>query len=378
MSLFVLAELKQAHEIRNDEMNLKDIRTAHFKATLRSALQAGYPHSADIRYGEVLGVCTTRASCLWRDQIVPEFGTDKVPEFKKALWRVRMRAEASIPWPMAYGYVFGAACHAIGQGSATEREAAATNSALAMFLIGLFDHILDKYPRELGSLNQLVSTDAIREYALNRQLGGLMQSQEPTLASGFADLYRIYFQRCHRLLGPEPDSPMARRWHSALARMHAAESASLVMKISKVPPSPALIEESEAPGNYSSWVVGLSACLGLDESVIRDVESFANDVTRLTRLVDCVVDVADDIQQDQWGGLAARLALGAVDQESADRIVSDVANECTLLLRKLAAGPASKLVWAENDSFTLMDVIWCYVWCWAGGETPGWRGAATV
>jgi hypothetical protein len=354
-------------------MNLADIQTAHFQPLLQGMLRAGYPRQAQIDYGVVFGTCVARGQRLWREQIVPEFGAGKTPLFEKALWRARMRPETSIPWPLAYGYAFGAACHAIAGGKPEERDAAATNSALAMFLIGLFDHLLDKFPREFGDIGKLVSGDAVRQYTLERNLTGLAHNPEQVLASGFVDLYRLYFVRCHRLLGLDKNSPIAQLWHTSLVRMHAAENASLGLRISKVPPTQTLIEDSEAPGSTSSWIVALSACLGFDAAAVKQMEPFAHTLNRLTRLVDSVVDAADDIKQDLWGGLAVRLALGATDQASADRIVMDVAEECVTLLTELAEGPASQLKWQAGDPFTLMDVFWAYLWSWAGGETPGWQ-----
>jgi len=354
-------------------MNLTEIKTTHFRSLLLGMLRAAYPRQAQLDYGAVFGTCVARGQRLWREQLVPEFGVDKAPIFEKALWRARMRAETSIPWPLGYGYAFGAACHAIAGGKPEERAAAATNSALAMFLIGLFDHLLDKYPREFGDIGKLVSGNAIRLYTLERNLAGLAHNPEQVLAAGFVDLYRLYFERCHRLLGPEQNSPVAQLWYASLVRMHAAESASLNLRISKVPPTKALIEDSEAPGTASSWIVGLSACLGLNEAAVAQMEPFARNLNRLTRLVDSVVDVDDDIKQDLWGGLAVRLALNAKDQASADRIMMSVAEECVALLIELAEGPASQLKLQAGDPFTLMDVLWAYLWSGAGGETPGWQ-----
>jgi len=359
-------------------MNLTEIRTAHFKPLLQEALKTGYPRHAAMDYGVVFGTCVDRGMQLWKNKIAPEYGPERAPVFEKALWRVRMLAATSIPWPMGFGYAFGAACHALAGGRSADRDEAATTSALAMFLVGLFDHLFDKHPHEFGAIGKLVTAEALERYVLERDLSSLSCDPDQVLAAGWVSLYRLYFSRGHRQLGAEKYSPTSQLWLQSLVRMHAAEAASASLKISTVTPTTALIESSESPGTYSFWIVGLSACLGLDTVAIRSMEPFANGLTRLTRLIDSIVDVDEDIRQDLWGGLAVRLALDATDQAAADRIVMEVIEECVLLLQALANGPAATLTWKPEDPFTLVDIFWAYLWNWAGGPTPGWSPAPPV
>jgi hypothetical protein len=352
-------------------MKLTDIQTAHYKPMLRAALEAGYPRHRKLDCSGLIKICTQRSAQLWREKIVPEIGPEQAAAFEKALWRVRMRAETSIPWPMAFGYAFGAACHALAGGDEAARDEPATTAALANFLIGLFDHLMDKYPREFGAVGSLMSEEALTRYILERDLSGLVQDPQQTLAAGFVSLYRLYFTRCHRLLGERKDSFLAHLWRDALLQMHAAQSASVGWRISTVPASPAMIEQSETPGTYSYWIIAMSACLGLNEGAIRLMEADARKYIRLTRLVDGVVDVEDDIKNDLWGGLAARLALEAKDQSHADQIVMQVADECVQLLGVLN-GKLAQTYWRLGDAFSLADILWVLVWSWAGGNAASW------
>ncbi len=351
-------------------MKLSEITTSHLKSTFRAALDASITRHRDINYPGLFKTCLGRAMQGWREQIVPEFGVEQAAAFEKALWRVRMRPETSIPWPMGFGYAFGAVCHDIAGGVSARRDEAAATSALAMFLVGLFDLLLDKYPREFADLDERVGSSAVTRYAFDRDLSGLAVADATTLAGAFMTLYRIYFQRCHRLLGPDKNSPVARLWHESLQQMHDAERASLGWRISKVPPTPEMVDLVETPGSYSYWAVALSACLGLDKSAIEKMEALAKQYIRLTRLLDSVIDVGDDIKNDIWGGMTVRLALEANTQADADRLVMETAEECAQIWQSLEKTFAA-YQWHPDDPFTLADVLWAYLWTWAGGEVPG-------
>ncbi|MCK7581374.1 MAG: hypothetical protein MZV65_40910 [Chromatiales bacterium] len=199
-------------------MILAELQTSHFRPQLRAALEAAYPRHPEADYQALFTACTERGERLWREELVPEIGAAPAAAFDKALWRVRMRAETSIPWPMGFGYAFGAACHALAGGQAERRAYAATTAGLANFLVGLFDYLLDKHPREFGALGELVSDAALKRYTLERDLSTFVVDPAQTLAAGLASLYRLYLQRCHRQLGEVKDSPMARAWSMPCAR----------------------------------------------------------------------------------------------------------------------------------------------------------------
>lgn len=359
-------------------MNPADLQIAHLLPRFRAALEAGYPRHRDLDYTELFRVCVPRASQLWREEIAAEIGAERVAAFEKALWKVRMLPEVSIARPMAFGYAYGAACHALAGGNEAQRNEAATTSALAMFLVGLFDHLLDRYPREFGAVGSLISDVSLKRYALERDLSALVYDPQQPVAAGLVSLYRLYFARCHRLMGEQQkDSPVARRWFQTLARMHQAESASVGFKMSSVIPNAALIEQTEMPGTYAFHAIAQSVCLGLDETSARKMEPFASNYTRLTRLVDGVADLKDDLRKGSWSGLTVRLALEAGDQAAAERIVMDTADECAdLLTASLHRLP--EMHWQAGDSFTLADILWAYVWTWAGGEVAGLDGQVVI
>lgn len=351
-------------------MKLNEITTTHLKSTFRAALEAGVTRHRDINYSGLFKTCLGRAMQGWRAHIVPEFGIEQAAAFEKALWRVRMRPETSIPWPMGFGYAFGAACHDIAGGDPARRDEAAATSALAMFLVGLFDHLLDKYPREFADLGERVGSSAVTRYALDRDLSGLAVAEASTLAGAFMTLYRIYFQRCHRLLGPDTHSLVARLWHESLQKMHEAERASLGWRVSRVSPTPDMAELVETPGSYSHWVVAISSCLDGDLSSIQRMEGPARKYIRLARLIDSVVDIEDDIKNDLWGGMTVRLALEANSQSDVDRLVMESADECVQLWQSLEK-TFSQYKLQPSEPFTLADILWAYLWTSAGGEVPG-------
>lgn len=353
-------------------MNLVELRTDHYTPLLRAALEAGYPRHRELDYNALFSACSDRGGRLWREQIVPALGAVQAEAFDKALWRVRMRAETSIPWPVGFGYAFGAACHALAGGRTEDRVYAATTAGLANFLVGLFDHLLDKHPREFGTLGDLVSDAALKRYTLDRDLSAFVADPQQVLAAGLVGLYRLYLMRCHHLLGEPEDTPTARAWSDALRSVHEAERLSVTWKISQVPVSRAMIEQSETPGLHAYWMIALVACLGVGEEGVKKMEPFARRFIRFMRQVDSVVDIEDDIRNDAWGGMVARIALEARDQDDADRIVTETADECAQLLQDLR-DTVSHIFWEPGDAFSLADILWAYVWTWAGGQIPGWQ-----
>ena len=353
-------------------MNLAELKTSHYRSQLRAALEAAYARHGDLDYRALFTACTDRGEQLWREVLVPELGAERAAAFDKALWRVRMRPETSIPWPMGFGYAFGAACHALAGGRGESRAYAATTAGLANFLVGLFDYLLDKHPREFGTLGELVSDDALRRYTLDRDLSTFVVDSAQTLAAGLVALYRLYLQRCHHQLGDANDAPMARAWSNALRQVHDAERQSVSWRISKVPPTAAMIEQSETPGVYAYWMIAVVACLDAGDAGLRRMEPFARRLIRFMRLVDTVVDIEDDIRNDLWGGAVARIALEAHNQQDADRIVREITEECVQLLDVLQ-GEVASLYWDAGDAFSLADILWAFVWTGAGGQIPGWR-----
>lgn len=278
-----------------------------------------------------------------------------------------MRAARSIPWPMGLGYAYGAACHALAGGEPTKRDEAATTAALAAFLVGFFDHLMDNYPQEFGSLGSLITESSLSCWAEGRDLERLSYGSENSPAAGFAALYRLYFLRCYQLMGGYIDSPVTHRWLDALKRMHRSQGDSAAWRMSRMSPSAELIEEVETPGTYAYWVIALSTCLGMDESAVRKMEDFAKKFTRLLRLTDGITDIDLDVQKDTWSGLTVRLALEAATQAQADALVEAVADECVTLLRttsKMVEG----LHWQSGDEFSLADILWAYIWVSLGGN----------
>lgn len=174
-------------------------------------------------------------------------------------------------------------------------------------------------------------------------------------------LYRIYFQRCHRFFGSDNKSPLANKWHDDLLKMHDSERASRGWKISKVAPTPELIVLVETPGSYSQWIVGLTSCLGFDLDPVNKIQEIATKYIHLSRLLDSVVDIEDDIKNDQWGGMTVRLALEGNSQADVERIILETAEECIQLWQDVEK-QFSQYKRHPEDNFTLADILWAYLY----------------
>ena len=93
-------------------------------------------------------------------------------------------------------------------------------------------------------------------------------------------------------------------------------------------------------------------------------------IIRLSRLLDSVVDVEEEVNNDLWGGMGVRLALEANTQKEADAIIQQAAAECAGSWLSLEPSFAA-YKWHRDDEFTLADVLWAYLWTWAGGQVEG-------
>jgi hypothetical protein len=97
-------------------MNLSDIDTSQYSAVLRRELIANYPRHHELDYAALFSQCRRRAGDIYLTQFVPGIGRERSVRFERMLAKINMRAAVSIPRPMAMGYAFGAACHALGKG----------------------------------------------------------------------------------------------------------------------------------------------------------------------------------------------------------------------------------------------------------------------
>jgi hypothetical protein len=156
-------------------------------------------------------------------------------------------------------------------------------------------------------------------------------------------------------------------WLKTLNDLHRTEAESADRRISKFPPSEALIGRTEEPSVAAFWALALTSCLGGNEKHALATEKFAKGFGRLTWLVDDLSDLDKDIRDDRWSGLAIRLAMSAGDTHSIEQIVLEIADEAGQLIDDLYA-TAGSLHWEEGDEFSVADILWAYIWSWLGGD----------
>ncbi len=310
-----------------------------------------------------------RSLRLWNTLIVPDLDVGQQRHFERALADVGMRAGISIPTVFGFGYSFGAACHALAGGAPERRDEAAATVGLYMFIMGVFDHLLDEYPAEFGDLGKIINAASLEQWTIERVLDGLKTTPDKVLAHGLLQLHRVYFMRCHRLLDRSGDSRLAKTWLEALRELYRVEHESVERRISKVKPSEALIRHAERPSSDGFWGLGVTACLGEGEVAARRIEKFARDFGRLTWYVDDAADIEKDIRADIWSGLAIRLALHAMTQKQAEEVAQQQAEDAGAIIKNIcqALGDAR---WQPEDTFTLADMLWAHLWSWLGGTAP--------
>ena len=346
---------------------LKSFNTAHFATRLRGTLMAAYRNHANLNYATLFDACTQRGLAIWREQLVPELGLEQVMNFEKALVKVQIRAAKTIPWVLGMGYAYGAACHVVAGGDQEKREDGAVTTALLMLIMSLYDHLLDEHPHEFVPLTKIINNDSLKAWAVDRNLETLTCDPEHGVAVGLLNLYRVYFIRCHRLLGNNPDSDLAQGWLAALQKMHAAENNSITWKLSTMPPSMDLIARTEKTSTSAFWAGAVSACLGESNDAALRLKDFSRNYARLTWVVDDVMDLETDFNQDLWNGFAVRLALEAHNQADAEKVIDDLSVECCEIVVALNQ-QLGQAYWQTGDAFSLADILWAYIWTWLGGD----------
>jgi hypothetical protein len=335
---------------------------------MRERVELYAPNHAGLDYAALLEACQRRALILWNQRIAPELNIPAQRAFERALANVGMRAGLSIPWVFASGYAFGAGCHAAAGGNPDNREDAAVACGLYMFILGTFDHLLDEYPQEFSGIGEIINADALKHYVLDRSLQKLKHDDpDKVLMNGLLALYQVYFRLCHRMLDRHSDPALAQTWLDALCELHRVEAESVDRRISKVLPNRELIKHAEAPSIAAFRGLGVTACLAEGEATARRIENFAKDYGQLTWYADDVSDIEKDIKDDIWSGLAIRLVMEAKDSNDIQRVVLKAADEAggvvTTLYEKL-----NQAYWNPQDSFSLADVLWAYIWAWLGGQ----------
>lgn len=347
-------------------MNLDEIRTEHVLPLMRDSLARYAPNHGKLDYAALFASCHKRGLRLWNVHIAREVDIKEQRAFERALANVGMRAGLSIPWAFSSGYAFGVACHGAAGGDARHREEAAVICGLYMFLMGLFDHLLDEYPHEIADLGEIINADCLGQCVLERNYQALKCDSEHILANGILKLYQVYFRLCHRLLDRQPDATLIQTWLDALRKLHSAETESVDRRISRSAPSKALIEHAQVPSVSAFWGLAVSACLGEGEEAARRVEKFARDHGRLTWFADDASDIEKDIKADIWSGLALRIALDAENRNDIENVILGVSGEAGRIVADLYAN-VGDMYWDSRDSFSVADVLWAYIWAWVGG-----------
>lgn len=348
-------------------MKFDQLQSKQFAASVRHTLERELTRHQQLDYSQLFSTCTSRALGLWNRHLVPELDIESQRQFERALVAVDMRAGRAIPWTLASGYAFGAACHVLAGGAASEREDVATTTGLYMFILGLFDHLLDEFPQEFGNIGQIITKQSLQCWVEQNDLSGVEHSADKPLAAGLMRLYKLYFMRSQRLLARGQEQTISATWLDALQTMHRVETESTDRRMNVVQPSKELIDAAAQPSLQAFWVLAISACLGLGDEAAQKIKSFALDYGRLTWLVDDVMDLPVDIKNGIWSGLAVRLSLETQDQQQADKLVQEVAQDCVQLMTQLY-DELGDVRWQDDDPFSLADILWAYLWAWLGGQ----------
>jgi hypothetical protein len=346
---------------------LQSIDTRRFKDRLRTAMQAHYPGHQNLDMDNMANTCASRALAIWRQAITPDLNIPEQREFERHLPEVKMRAGISIPRIFLFGYAFGLACHYLVGGEEKSRPEIGATSGLYMFILGMFDHLMDDYPEFFGDLGRSFSGEAIENYVFNEAYGDLARYASNPLAKGLAGLYRVYFQRCHRLV-PQGDAEIITSWSEELKRMHRVEAESVDRRISSVEPDASIAEHALQPSLSAFRVLAMSASLEQPAFQNASLEQFAEAYATLSWLVDDVSDIQKDLDADIWSGLAVRLATEAEDQSAADRLIDSIADDASAYLCQMHE-LLKDCKWQAEDAFSIADVLWYVIWAWCGGVT---------
>lgn len=349
----------------NYKETIQSIDSSQFQQQLREAMERAYPGHKDIDLGRMVDICSSRALALWRSHVTPDLDVPLQREFERNLPKINMRAGISIPKIFLFGYAFGAACHYLAKGKAEHRDDIGATCGLYMFILGLFDHLMDEFPDYFDGVGSLFSGTAIENYILKQNHDELDRYEGNPLAKGMVKMYQAYFTRCHRLVNHESDE-MLNVWCEELKRMHRVEAESVDRCMSSVTPDKSLIEHAVQPSLSAFRVLAISATLEQNAFKHDAVEDFARSYATLSWLVDDVSDLQKDIQNDIWSGLAVRLISEVDDAHDVDSLIEAIAEQASSILLSMHAS-LKDARWQADDDFSLADVLWYVIWSWCGG-----------
>ncbi len=334
---------------------------------MRDSLVAHYPRHHQIDYASLYLMWTGRAATLWREEIVPSIGTEVSAAFEQSLKRVRMPAEQAIPWIIGFGYAFGMACHTVADGRPDRRESGAVAAAMEMLVYGLVDHLLDEYPKESAGVEAIFDFDALDRWAHDGNLSRFDQISGNPITDGVVRLHRAVLASGLALPEVPREQTLIAECAQILRRTYEAEQASLQRKMAVTGPTQDLIKQAEETSTFGFQALAVIACLGEGKPAWQKVERFAHDFGRLTWLVDDVSDIEQDKRKGVWSGLAVRLALEAKSPADVERMVRVDTEECGRIITEIA--PQLRDVYCRpGDPYSLMDVLWAYIWVWLGGD----------
>lgn len=349
-------------------IKLESLTAAEWGPVFRDRLATYAPTHARLDYAAMFATGQRRAVQIWNREIAADLDIEQQRSFERELISVGMRAGLAIPYVFANGFVYGLSCALLAGAKPDERHEAAVTCGLYLFILGLFDRLYDDYPEAFSGVGALFTPAAIRRWALDRELDAL-RCDGSVLAQGLVNLYRAYFQRCHRVLDRYPDAALAERWCETLCEMHSGETRSAERRISKVQASMDILEQSRSLTEAGFRGLALTACLSQGDAAAQSIVEFGSAYGRLSWFVDDVTDLDTDSANDIWNGLAVRIVLEAGTKAGISKVVNAAADEAgeilALVYRELNE------TWVPGDAFTLADYLWASLWAWMGGLEVG-------
>lgn len=345
--------------------HIEQINTSLYQKRLREAIETAYPSHRQIDLVQMLEVCTSRSRVLWNMQIAPDLDIPLQREFERNLPKIKMRGGISIPSIFLFGYAFGLACHRLSGVDGNREVEVASTSGLYMFLLGLFDHLLDEYPEYFADMGKAFSKETISQFIRDKDYHALVKYADNPLAEGMAQLYEVYFKRSHRL-SENGEKAIYQTWCEELQRMHRVEAESVDRRMHIVEPQQQVVEAAIEPSLSAFRVLAISACLERSQFDNPVIEKFAKDYATLTWLVDDVSDLQEDLQEGIWSGLLVKLALAGLDAEKTELVLDEVMSEAVELVASLCELLKDEK-WELEDEFSLADILWYVIWSWCGG-----------
>ena len=349
-------------------IKLEAFTAADWVPVFRDRLATYAPTHAQLDYAAMFATGRRRAAQIWNREIVADLDIERQRAFERELMSVGMRAGLAIPYIFANGFVYGLSCALRAGADQDERHEAGVTCGLYFFILGLFDHLFDEHPEQFAGVGDLFSPEAIRRWALDREVDAL-QCEGTPLAQGLVNLYRVYFERCHRVLDRHPDAALAELWCATLCEMHAGETRSAERRISKIEPGLAILEQTRELTESGFKALALTASLSQGHAAAQSVAEFGRAYGRLSWFVDDVTDLDKDRAADIWNGLAVRVMLEAKTQAGIAKVVKAAADEAGDILAQVYADQNE--VWMPGDTFSLADYLWGGLWGWLDGLKVG-------